>query len=827
MKAPNKTRDSQKLIHFLRSRLMGNSYSLNHPQDTKVTSKSFQTTNMSVMESSHFSDYSLKNKCDKYEHHLLDVEDLEKVYGVVRENLKMPRPTIILEQKESGKEFEEKVLNDPLYREKVLKIQREHARKLREAKKAKENLNKNLDKSILGTLESELRDVVDQSLSDKGSTEEKTPTNDENKTVLTLEAQQISKRVGQYNVDIARHAGHKISYQVYAYVEVPKSKPKQEIQDIDPDEDIVEKMKQKIEETKRLKSIPPEEENPFLKVTIKDHNPFKRESYYVPLKDGEIDIKARMQKKWNPPDWMKFSGRNARRTFGRPWLAYNNVIGECDNKLKTTKANNSFSEYKDENLLKNLNNLSVMSEYKNSSFEREFDISLKHPTLIPKKVKLETLAEKVEDRNKIFGKLKEEEKSNLKNVKEEVLKKINAYNKHSKLPKPYRSIEKPIQAHKNSTQKLGKVKGGKILQRDSHRTSQNNISDFANTSSEGLSPKDSVRGRNGANNDSVLMTDKDERYFHTFITQNQIDQSQKESPNKNDQLSVTGKSESYIKRDISLINTRGKSRTISRLPQQPGPSSQNTGRNSNGSQTKRKSVLSTLSSFTGELSENDKTENLEGTSALLQKGISKMTSTAERKARSVPMPCDEIEDRFNKTFNEFVKVKAQADHKFKVAVETLKKDRPILNRIRYDKYRVDKMLFSHIDRFRSEAENCRVKRYKNNEDQMTLYTELLDQIVNQELNDSKLMACYYFMNVFKEILERGDVLNKITLNQILNKIDDENSFSTTFLGVIFKIIEKLKIKAEEIENESLKSHLQKYIKMIQVKKQTQRGTPSV
>jgi len=827
MKGPNKTRDSQKLIHFLRSRLPAHALrnlSLNYSYETKIPSKSFNAGNMSVMESSHFSDYSLKNKCDQYEHHLLDVEDLEKVYGIVRDTLKVARPKIILEQKESGKEFEEKVLNDPVYREKVLKIQREQARKLRMAKKAKENWNSLPLKTELGTLESELRDVVDQASSDKGSTEEKTPVNNDDKTVLTLEAQQIKKRVGQYNVDITRHAGHKISYQIYTYVEVPKSKPKQEIQDIDPEEDVVEKMKQKIEEIKKQKNVPPEEENPFLKVPIKDHDPFKKEPGYIPLKDEEINIESRMQKKWNPPSWMKFSGNNARRTVGRPWMPYNNVISECDNKLKLTKANNSFSEYKDENLLKNLNNLSMITEYKNSSFEREYEISLKHPTLVPAKIKLQTLAEKVEDRNKIFGKLKEEEKSNLKNVKDEVWKKIYTYDRNNKISRHYKSIDKVSQSIKSSAQKLGKPKQTK----DSQRGSQKNISDFVNTSSEGLSPKDSGRGKNG----------EDDRQFNTFVTQNQLDHSNRESPSKQDQLNISvdtsqhrvrdhrivGKSDSYIKsHGLSLIETRNKSKTISKLPQNQGQSSQITGRNSTGSQTKRKSGLSTLTSFTGEFSESDRVENLEGVSAMLPKGL-KFSTTLEKRARSVPKPCDEIEDRFNKTFNEFVKVKAQADHKFRVAVDILKKDRPILNRIRYDNYQVDKMLFSHIDRFRNLAENCRVERYKSNEDQRALYLELLDQIVNQELHDSKLMACYYFMNVFKEILERGDVLDQKYLNEILNKVDDEKSFSTIFLGVIFKIIEKLKIKAKEIQNEALKLHLQKHIKMLEAKKQTQNGT---
>jgi len=867
LQPPTKTRDSQKILHFLRKRLdphSNNRSSGQNPDGPRSISKSANVSTMSVRQSSHYSEYSIKNKCDKYEHQLLDVEDLSKVYNVIREQINVPRPDITLAQKETNKEFEEKVNNDREFREKMIKQQATKVTKQRDAKRARDSFSQRMFRpgsSRTDDLINNSYSLTTQNLNDSVSYIQE----NEEISNLSLEAVRAKKRVGQYSVEIKRHTGRKIAYQVFTYLEKPRKENKAETQEFDNDDDFVDKVQRQIEEKKKNKNIEKEEQNPYLKVLVKDCNPFKRESYYVPMKDEELDLENRMKKKWNPPGWMQFSGGNARSTVKKPWMPFNEVIKECQSKLKSTKANHSFNDYNDRDYIKNLHTLSSSAQFKDASFDREFNISLKHPTLVQPKVKLTSLAEKVEDRNRIFGKLKEEEKSKKKSLKEELERKIDLYYRYgNRQQKPSRSMDRSGNFSRGSVISRGlKQKNIKFdpskstSQRESHRDKLN-LSEAAYTSSEsGLSPKESVRGAAGAagryvqSGDSIPTHENNENKAFTFLTQNEKDASALAAPaasvnkDQTQQQSILDQSHMSIESALrSLTPPKTLAHLDSDMPSNAGrkraqtvakgsllhvPSAfQQRSRGisvvSRGGGGPRRSVLSNISSNIDNMDLDERIlENTDEGFFSNRKDVDEVV--LQKKTKNIRLPVNEIEDKLNKTFNSFVNVKTQADNKFKAAVNIIMKDRPILNKIRYTKYQVDKMVGTHIDKFRGEAETFRVDRYKRNHDQRDLYIEICDYIVNQELNENKLTACYYFMNVFKELLERGDVLTKEGLNQLLAKVDEQRAITPLFLGVVAKIMDKLKMKPDEIWDEDLKKQLQIWTRNMSLQKHAQDVTP--
>ena len=220
----HRTRDSQKVIHFLRSKLgksLNVSTSVQRGQSPNLVVES-PSTSVSVNGSSHFSTHSIKNKCDKFEQYLLDVENLDKVYGVVRENLGVPRPRISVPRNERNLEFELKVINDPIFREKVLAKQRQSNIKV--DKKKKRHQSDGYNPTINEDVElQEDNSVLDYSFNGFREVDtSKNPT--DNLDSSTLEVINARKRLGQYNLDVKRYTGRKMSYQVYAYIERPKDK---------------------------------------------------------------------------------------------------------------------------------------------------------------------------------------------------------------------------------------------------------------------------------------------------------------------------------------------------------------------------------------------------------------------------------------------------------------------------------------------------------------------------------------------------------------------------------------------------------------------------
>ena len=479
--------------------------------------------------------------------------------------------------------------------------------------------------------------------------------------------------------------------------------------------------------------------------------------------------------------------------------------------------------------------------------------SLKHPTLIPPKVKLASLAEKVEDRNRIFGKLKEEEKAQKKSLKEELERKIDFYNRYgNRHQKPSRSNERSGILSRGAAPRLLKQKtkfdpSKSTSQRESHRDKLN-LSEVALTSSEsGISPKESVRGvaavRYVQSGDSIpTANEKDEHHkAFTFLTQNE-NQHNKENSQLHQQslldqshMSIDSglrsltppKTLAHLDADFGRSPERKRAKTVSRntilhVSSTFQQRSRGISVVSRGGGGPRGSVLSNISGSNVDNMDQDERilENTEEGFFSNRKDIDEVVNVP-KKTKNIRLPCNEIEDKLNQTFNSFMNVKRQADNKFNAAGNIIKKDRPVLNKIRYTKYQVDKMVCSHIDKFRGEAETLRVSRYKNNHDQRDLYTDICDYIVNQELNENKLTACYYFMNIYKELLERGDVLTKEGLNQLLDKVDEQKAITPLFLGVIAKVMEKLKMKPDEVWDDNLQRQLQVYTKNMSLKKQSQ------
>ena len=589
-----------------------------------------------------------------------------------------------------------------------------------------------------------------------------------------------------------------------------------------------------------------EEKSPFVKVIISENNPFKRKQIFTPLKDEQINLEERMKKKWNPPDWMKFTGLSMRNSFVKPSVGLSEVIGDCQTKLKSTKANNSFNDYNDKGFLKNLQNLSNTSKHKNASLEREFNISLKHSTLVTPQIKLPTLSEKVEERNRIFGKSKENENSKPKDIKAGIQQHIEHYEKmESRGNRSHRSSEKYSSFGRipnRSLKKQGKrdLSGG-FVKRDSERNSKHTEADLFNTTIFRPISRDQNKRNSGVNSQSRQGTEKDEKAPMIFITQNLSTNHNQHEEDKSKILEThnqeeTNKNMEYYSPQAS--DTREFLSFKHAMIQEESAAEERERKtrihnNINGNRLQAYARNSLLSQ--GVTESNLEDENLHDDSEfrstynskfnvlnkLFQRESRRKAETpisGRRTVKPPPISCDEIENRLNKTFTNFVNVKVKADNTFQTVLDVLKNDRPITNKIRYTNYRLDKMLFSHIDRFRNEAETCRVERYKRNSAQKKLYFEVLEYILSQELNETRLKACFYFMNIFKELLERGDDFSKEGFNEVLNKIDDEKSYTSAFLGAIIKVMEKLRVKPEEIENKTLQVHLQKFIKIMTVKK---------
>jgi hypothetical protein len=97
-----KVRDSYRVLHFLRNNLYEGSYNpkvVHRSEDTLLDMEILKPRKFSVQDSGHYTDYSLGNLYNSNEHTLLDVEDMEKVYHKVREELKLSRPKVTIHQK--------------------------------------------------------------------------------------------------------------------------------------------------------------------------------------------------------------------------------------------------------------------------------------------------------------------------------------------------------------------------------------------------------------------------------------------------------------------------------------------------------------------------------------------------------------------------------------------------------------------------------------------------------------------------------------------------------------------------------------------------------
>ena len=840
----HRTRDSQKVIHFLRSKLEKSqniSTSFQKGQSTNIVVES-PSTSVSINASSHFSTYSIKNKCDKFEQYLLDVENLDKVYGVVRENLGVPRPKISVPRNERNLEFELKVTNDPIFREKILAKQRQSNTKADKKKRRHQSdgfnpiINENVELQ-------EDSSVLDYSFN--GFKEADTSKNaTDNLDSATLEVINARKRLGQYNLDVKRYTGRKMSYQVYAYIERPKDKDNGQIEDSNLEESDINFTEDDLFMNQKDET---EEKSPFVKVIISENNPFKRKQVFTPLKDEQINIEERMKKKWNPPDWMSFTGLSMRNSFIKPSVALSEVIGDCEIKLKSTKANNSFNDYNDKNFIKNLQNLSNTSKRKNMSLEREYNISLKHSNLVTPQIKLPTLSEKVEERNRIFGKSKENENSKPKDIKSGIQQNIENYEKmESRGNRSHRSSEKYSSFGRipnRILKKQGKrdLSGGK---RDSEKYPKQTEADVFNTTIFRPISRDQNKRNSGANPHSRQDTEKDEKAPMIFITQNlstghnqhdedklkNLETHHIEEANKNVEYSSPQASDTreFLSFKHAMVQEESpeerERRTMKMNNNIHGNRFQAYARGSLMSQGVTESNLEDENSPDDSEFRSTYNSKFNVLNKLFQRDNRRKAITpisGRRAVKAPPIPCDEIENRLNKTFTNFMNVKVKADNTFQTVLDVLKNDRPITNKIRYTKYRLDKMMFSHIDKFRNEAESCRVERYKKNSAQEKLYFEVLEYILSQELNETRLKACYFFMNVFKELLERGDDFSKEGFNEVLNKIDHEKLYTSVFLGAIIKVMEKLRVKPEEVENKILQVHLQKFIRITSIKKESQ------
>lgn len=798
MSGPKKIRDSQKIVHFLRSELhnVTPTYSSsNNPKDLQLTLESPQVTNFTVNNSSHFTDYYLKSKDGTYERSLGDVEDLEKVYKVVRENLQVPRPKINIEKDTLAIEFEERVKNDIEYREKMLEEQR-CARIVLEKKRTKSTVanqstranSKDHMNSSFTSQNRTLRELHEPNLAD-------------------LEMINGRKKVGQYSVEVDRLVGNKISYQVFAILEKPQRPQDKPVKDVSQKEGIFRLLKEE-SQAEGLVISRPENENPFVKVLVKQHNPFKLDRHNTSLRKEETDGKTRIKRKWDIQGITSFSSQKTRKSHNKPTLALNDILGDCETRLKTTKANHSFTTQKEAPFVDTFMNLSVTQEYRNSVMDREYGFSLKRSSIVTPNFRLATLDERVEERNRIFGKAN----GKVKNIRIELEKQFDNYEKMSS-----RGLRLHRSSHRQTLVPRTLQKGGQS------RSIKEDIIEVSDR-------KEIVKYQEQKNIDPYSTSG-------TFITQDELNK-RKESINEqlnSAQALLTQSNEEDPKNANDITNTQRTQRTqsISQKENNVHPYGDQKGRRErtpsydmdlspvkSHSKGPRAFKVDNLS-VEGIMERNDD-EGFDGYQTTSKsssrygrflKNVSRQNELTPSgvKRPNVMTPCNEIEDRLNKSFNDFMNVKAKADNKFKAVANMLAKDRPLINKIRHNKYDMNKVIANNIDRLRVEAETCRQEKFKESEEQRKLYLSLLDYIVNLEYNSTKLKACYYFMNVFKELLERGDKFTKENFNQLLNKIDDEKSITQIFLGVLARVIDLIKVKVEDIENNYIQNLLQKYM----------------
>jgi len=769
-----KVRDSYKVIHVFRNHLYESSHQpkiIHRSEEAIIDTDLTKTKKFSVTESSHYTNYSLKNLYSKNEHYLLDVEDLDRVYRKMRDEIKIPRPKVLIDRGVNYfSEFEKRMKEDLDFRERVLKANERHL-----SRRAKSVAARPHDSYFRhGTI----HELPEESLSSENGSP-----------------------IGKYSYKVQRLRGNKVSYEVVAFAKKSAVAPHSDEKRPESEKDKSSTSRSdKIEIIKDEKAK--EDQQEFYEISIHKFNPFKRKGFYVPLKDEEIHLEERMLKRWNPPKWKQFTTADVWKATSTAFKTFDKIIGESEKKLLRNRANTSLNDYTDTSIIEDAKNLSAIEDVNDISFNREFAISLKTSSPVKPNAKLLGLHEKLEERRKLFGRTLTHD-FDKKDIVTTIRNKITEYSKNAKnLAKDHARQASNKQAF-SPPNRLLKHRGTIVLKPSDLDNKRNSLSREATHDESSLAQRRASIVKSSAKRAQAdKVTRPDATPSDVFLTQmNSISE-------VNDGFTLNlQRVDSHIAPSTLKVELAKQSTFAESDSQIPGNEDQLSGISQvNKAYNKLKSGNNDVTSRQDTRSQSSKQVVKE----LPLRFLKTSKDYRKQRARSVDVPCEELEYRLNQTCQEFMKIKIEANEKYKAALDSLQKDRPITNMIRYRKYDAKKMYLNDINDIRSIAEKERMRRFEMNESQRIFYSELLDTVVKIESNEKRLKACNYLLSLIKNLLERGDILTRETFSKILDKIDDEDSINKVFLIVVDKIMNRLKFPIDMINNKVLREKLEQF-----------------
>jgi hypothetical protein len=562
--------------------------------------------------------------------------------------------------------------------------------------------------------------------------------------------------------------------------------------------------------------VGPDPDKDFFEIPVYQVDEMKKKEAYTPILNENLDIEQRMMKRWNPPKWMQFTMGQVRRNTQVTLNEFDRTKGESEVRLIQNKAHGTKNDYNENYAYTNdVQNMSAITNLRDLSFDREYEISLKSSSPTKPKVKLKSILEKIEDKRQVF------KKAMSKNVEQrditgKIVKILDEYNK----------LNEPMQKIRLSMDKKNK--------KNTDSPSPKNANNFKKRNSRMVDKLVELMPNNkfSSFSQAVIEESKGQPFprSQTRIPSKgfQLGNCAPRSPSKRADPKTTPNiilKTTEPDSDTFVTQTNDGIRDPVRIPLQKKDSTISSFKAPSEDRADSIYQAPRLSSEVG--------KNVRGMkiSINLNNSVDSKTqrSRSEKKARPPKNPnfdevgniirkvnvnCDKVEELFNKTCQDFMKIKFESNQKFRAALNVLREDRPVTNMIRYKKYDSRDMYGNDIDQLREQAELERIRKFSANEAQRKEYNTILDEVLREEQAPSKIKACIFFFNIFKGLLERGDVLDRQKFLTLLNKIDDPSQINNIFLGVVEKFCLMLNCPHNLIQNETLKHKLEAYKEFI-------------